>query len=171
MLLLRILALALSTLTLAPGPVLAQTTPSPVNPREFITFAFSSASLQARASELAASRDTRPEVKTFAQGMVAFRREQGPRLQAAAQEQNIQIPGAKEFEHQVIFENLEPLDYLALSRRYAEIQIQALEQELRAYGAAAQDADPRLKALAEATLPSLQQHLEGARRMREAVGP
>jgi cytochrome c-type protein NapC len=47
----------------------------------------------------------------------------------------------EDFEHRKVVENLEPLDYLALSRRYAEVRIQALEQEIRGYDAAEQASD------------------------------
>src|SRR4051812_3486496 len=45
----------------------------PVDPGRFLAFAYSSAVLQERASALAASRDTRPEVKEFAGAMARFR--------------------------------------------------------------------------------------------------
>src|SRR4051794_30347197 len=76
-----------------------------------------------------------------------------------------------EFEHQVILENLELLDFLALSRRYAEVQVQALEQELQIYRAALQTADEALSSFARQTLPQLEQQLEGARKARTAVQP
>jgi predicted outer membrane protein len=110
-------------------------------------------------------------VKEFAQDMAAFRLEQIARLRAFAQEHGTMLPEGKEFEHQVVLENLEPLDYLALSRRYAEIQVQSLEQELRGYAAAAQSADSGLSSLATATIPSLQQHLQDAQDLQRTVGP
>src|SRR3954465_13032172 len=52
----------------------------PVDPGRFLAFAYSSAVLQERASTLAASKDTRPEVKAFAREMARFRGEQLGRL-------------------------------------------------------------------------------------------
>ena len=105
----------------------------PVDPGRFLGFAHSSAVLQERASRLAASKDTRPEVREFAREMARFRGQQAERLRAVAQERGMRLPGPEEeFEHRVVLENLEPLDYLALSRRYAEVQVQALKQEIRA---------------------------------------
>jgi putative membrane protein len=144
----------------------------PVAPAEFLRFALSSAAMQARAASLAASRDTRPEVKGFAQEMARFREAQTERLRAFAQARGIAVPeGAAEFGHRVVLQNLEPLDYLALSRRYAEVQVQALEQEVRGYEAAAASPDDALKELAGAMLPQLRQWLDGARKAYDAVRP
>ena len=51
-----------------------------VSTGRFLAFAHSSATLQERASALAASRGTRPEVKAFAEEMARFRGEQIRRL-------------------------------------------------------------------------------------------
>jgi putative membrane protein len=151
----------------APGATL----PHAPDAARFINFAFSSAALQARASEVASGKDTRPEVKRFAQEMVAFRAGHVQRLQAFAQERGLKLPAVNVFEHQMILENLEPLESLELSRRYAEITIQALEQELRAYRSAVQASDPALKRFAEDQLPQLGQRLEAAKTAFGAVKP
>jgi predicted outer membrane protein len=142
-----------------------------IEPQEFLRLAYSSASLQGQAAKLAASRETRPEVKSFAAAAVELRTGLLQRIEAFSRERNLPLPSVKEFEHQVILENLEPLDYLALSRRYAEIQIQALEQELGIYQAAARSGSDEIKAFAAQVLPELQKHLVDAQKMFEAVKP
>ena len=149
----------------------ARAADSSVDPAKFIAFAYSSAELQNRASALAASKDTRPEVQDFARAMVAFSAQQKARLQAFAQERGLKLPGEQEFEHKVVLENLEPLDHLALTRRYAEVEVQALEQQIRGYEAASQGSDTDLKQFAAEQLPELRQHLAAARRMHDAVKP
>ncbi|SDB74734.1 DUF4142 domain-containing protein [Belnapia rosea] len=143
----------------------------PVDPGRFFDFAYSSAVLQERASALAASKDTRPEVKDFAREMAQFRGQQLDRLRAISQERSMRLPVEEEFEHRVVLENLEPLNYLALSRRYAEVQVQALGQEIRGYEAAERGADEGMKQLAAEMLPQVRQRLEAARRMHDAVKP
>jgi hypothetical protein len=103
--------------------------------------------------------------------MVDFRRSQIPRLEGAARDNNAALPTTAELEHRQILENLEPLDYLALSRRYAEFQIQALEQEMQIYGGAANSPDGWPRSLATEIAPELRKLLEEAREMRKAVGP
>jgi hypothetical protein len=86
-------------------------TANPLDPAGFLRLAHSSALLQARAAQLVASRETRPEARAFAQKMVEFRREQLPRLEAAARDHQLAVPSVQEFEHQGVLENLEPLDF------------------------------------------------------------
>ena len=143
----------------------------PVDPGRFLGFAHSSAVLQERASKLAASKDTRPEVREFAREMARFREGQLERLRAVARERGLGLPTEEEFEHRVVLENLEPLDYLALSRRYAEVQVQALEQEIRGYEAASQGTDGAMEQLSAEMLPQLRHRLDAARRMHGAVKP
>jgi putative membrane protein len=153
------------------GASVPATQTRPIEPQEFVRLAYSSASLQAQAARLAAGRDTRPEVKDYAASAADFRASLLQRLEAFARERSIPLPAMKEFEHQVIIENLEPLDYLALSRRYAEIQVQALDQELGIYQAASRSEAPEIKAFAEQVLPELRKQQEGATKMFESVRP
>jgi putative membrane protein len=168
-----------SALAMAPVPLNAQPTSAPpaaqaarsLDSRTFVRLAHSSASVQARAAELAATRETRPEAKAYAQRMVEFRRGEIARLEGAARDNKVAISTPAELEHRQILENLEPLDYLALSRRYAEFQVQALEQEMQIYGGAANGPEGWPRALAAETAPELRRFLEEAREMQKAVGP
>jgi putative membrane protein len=157
------------------GRALAQPTgvPAPaqsVDASRVLSLAQSSNAMQARASELVTSRDTRPEARSFAQAMLEFRRALGSKLEGLARERNLKLPTVLEFEHQTVLENLEPLDALELSRRYAEVEIQALEQELQIYHSVPAS-DESLHAFANDTAPKLQQRLDEARRARQAIGP
>ncbi len=154
----------------APAPPGIQAV-QPLGPDAFTRLAHSSAAVQARAAELAATRETRPEVKAYAQRMVEFRRGQIQKLEAAARDNKAAVPTTLNEEHRIIFENLEPLDYLALSRRYAEFQLQALEQEIQIYGGAANGAEAWPRSLSAETAPDLRRLLEEGREMRKAVGP
>jgi putative membrane protein len=137
----------------------------------FLRLAHSSAALQAQAAELAASRDTRPEVRAFAGRMVEFRRGQIASLLSAARERTLTVSPVPAFEHKVILENLQPLDALELSRRYSEVQVQALEQEMQAYALAENSPDEWVAAVARDTKNRLQGLLDEARRVRQAIAP
>ena len=142
-----------------------------IEPQEFVRLAYSSASLQAQAARLAAGRDTRPEIKDYAASAADFRASLLQRLEAFARERSIPLPARKEFEHQVIIENLEPLDALELSRRYAEIQVQALDREIGIYQAANRSPHQEIKEFATQVLPELQQRLKDAQTMYDAIKP
>ena len=176
---LKLLVPALVLGTMLPGTVptasaQGQTAPTEtrqIDPQEFFRLAYSSSSLQAQAARLAADRDTRPEVKSYAAAAADFRKGLLQRLEIFAKERSFPLPSVKKFEHQVILENLEPLDYLALSRRYAEIEIQAIGQEIGIYQAASRSRSAEIKSFAEQVLPELLRQQEGARKMYEAVRP
>ena len=98
------------------APAAAQPVPPAARSRQvpdaetFLRLAHSAAVLQAQAAELAASRDTRPEVRAFARRMVEFRREQIASLLSAARERTLAVSPVPALEHKVILENLEPLE-------------------------------------------------------------
>jgi predicted outer membrane protein len=149
-----------------------QAATAPFDSRRFVAFAVSSAEFQRRAASVASLRDTRPEVKAFAAGMTRFREEQLERLRAASDSTGIPVPPpGLEPEHRVVLENLEPLDYLALSRRYMEVQLQALEQEARGYEIAVREGQGATRNLAEETLPEIRRWRDEARRVLAAVSP
>jgi hypothetical protein len=101
-------------------------------------------------------------VKDFATSMLRFREQQLARLGASAELQP---------EHRAVLENLEPLDHLALSRRYMEVALQSLDQEVRGYEAASQAGQGGTKALAEEGLPEIRRWREEARRVLAKVMP
>ncbi len=166
-----LLCLAPLTSDWAMGQAPATAPARTVGTADLLRLAHSSAVLQARTSDLVASRDTRAEARTFAQGMVSFRREQIPKLEGAARANGLPVSSALEFEHQAIIENLEPLDQLELSRRYAEVQIQALRQELQVYDASQSASAEWVKRLIDEFRPELQRMLDGAIQLRKSVGP
>jgi len=159
--------LAAASAALASRPARAQTASPPVV--NAIGFLASSATLRQRASALAASRDTRPEVKAFAAEEANASVSDLERLRSFARARGFDLPQEMELDHQSIWDNLEPLDYLALSRRYAEVELQALERDAQMYEQAGQSAEADVRALAAEMLPRLRGRLEKAKQIYEAV--
>lgn len=162
---------ASAILVMTASPALAAPTAQPPTAETFLRLAHGSAIFQARAAELASSRQTSPEVRAFAEQMVEFRREHAAKLLAAARERSLALPSGPEGEQKAILDNLEPLDSLELSRRYAEVQVQALEQELQGYTGSEASPDEWVRTFAHDTRPRLQLLLEEARKLRQTVGP
>jgi predicted outer membrane protein len=126
------------------------------------------AEIQQRAAALAMARDTRPEVKAFATQMASWRETQVPRLRDFLAQRGITSPQMTE-DQRAVWDGLEPLDLLALTRRYAELQVQGLEREIAGYEGAAMTGDEALVGLSQEMLPRLRSLLEEARRTHEAV--
>ena len=145
---------------------------APFSQERFLNFAASSAEFQRRAAAIASSRDTRPQVKAFATDFLRFREDQSRRLREA-----IVAAGGRgeapelEQEHRVVLENLEPLDYLALSRRYMEVAMEALAQEERGYQAASGAAQGAVRQLAGDVLPEIRRWRDRAQEAWQAVAP
>jgi putative membrane protein len=165
----RRLLLAALAAGATPGRAETAASSSPVGVA--LAFLASSATLQEKASSLAASRDTRPEVKAFASGEARAATESLERLRSFARGRGIGLPGEMDAEHKAIWDNLEPLDLLALSRRYAEVEVQALERDTEMYEDASKSPDADVRALAADMLPQARRRLDEARRVHEAVKP
>lgn len=136
-----------------------------------LRLALSSARMQARAADLVLKGDVRPEARQLAEAIAAFRRGQIARLEAVAAEHGIAVPGVLEFEHQVQLDNLAPLDFLALARRFGEVELQALEQERAIWQRAAGAAEPWLTGLAGEMLPRADGLLGEARKAGAGLLP
>jgi putative membrane protein len=173
------LLLATALLVAAPAP--AQETggvaPSAgdlqaLDPASFVALAASLAMFEIEAGGHVLQKLVNPELLTLARDTVQLQSESLERLRPAAQERALVLPAVMSLEHRAVLDGLTPLDGLELARRYAEAQMQALDQALALYGAAAdQDEDPGLKALAADLLPRLQQQAQVARSAQKAVLP
>lgn len=140
-------------------------------PGRFIEAAYSSALFQARISRIAAAKDTRPGIKALAERVRDFRSAQLPELARLAETAGIQVRDTLDLELRSIVENMEPLDYLALSRRYAEVETQALGREIAAYEGAARSEVRPIRDYVAATLDRLRDLDEAARAELAAVAP
>ncbi|GJD59820.1 DUF4142 domain-containing protein [Methylobacterium dankookense] len=137
----------------------------------FIEAAYSSAVFQDRISRIAAAKDTRPGVKALAERVRDFRASQLPELARLAGVTGVEVRDTLDLELRSIVENIEPLDYLALSRRYAEVEVQAIGREIAVYeGAAQSDAQP-IRDYIAATLGRLRDLEAGAKLELSAVAP
>jgi putative membrane protein len=157
--------------------VLALWLASPARPRadeatrRFIEAAYSSAVFQAQISRIAAAKDTRPGIKALAERVRDFRASQLPELARLAGSVGVGVRDTLDLELSSIVENIEPLDYLALSRRYAEVEVQALRHEITAYEDAARSEAQPVREYAASTLERLRDLNNTAQAERAAVGP
>jgi predicted outer membrane protein len=85
---------------------------------EFVQPAYNLSLFQARASELAAGKETRAETKDFTAQMREFRTSQLESLKELAGQQGVVLREDLNVELRSILDNMKPLDSLELSRRY-----------------------------------------------------
>ncbi|UGB26251.1 DUF4142 domain-containing protein [Methylorubrum sp. B1-46] len=137
----------------------------------FVEEAHASALFQERISRVAAAKATRPGIKALAARVRDFRSAQLPTLGRLAAAVGIEVRDTLDLELRSIVENIEPLDYLALSRRYAEVEAQALDKEIAAYEGAARSNSQQVRDYAAAHLESLRGFGKEVRDELAAVGP
>ncbi|MBK3402886.1 DUF4142 domain-containing protein [Methylorubrum populi] len=137
----------------------------------FVEAAYASAVFQERISRVAAAKATRPGIKVLAERVRDFRSAQLPTLGRLAAAVGIEVRDTLDLELRSIVENIEPLDYLALSRRYAEVESQALEKEIAAYEEAARSSSQQVRGYAATHLETLRSFGKEARDELKAVGP
>ncbi|WP_336491310.1 DUF4142 domain-containing protein [Methylobacterium nigriterrae] len=139
--------------------------------RRFVEAAYASALFQARISGIAAAKDVRPGIKALAERVRDFRKAQLPELAQLAKASGVEVHDTLDRELRSIVENIEPLDYLALSRRYAEVETQALEKEINAYEDVARAGPQPVQDYAAATLEKLRELRKAAKDGLAAVAP
>ncbi|WP_293856098.1 DUF4142 domain-containing protein [uncultured Alsobacter sp.] len=137
----------------------------------FVEAAYASALFQAQISNTAASRDVRPEVKRLAERVAALKDGQIAELAGLARAAGIEVRDTLDLELRTIAENLEPLDFLAMSRRYVEVETQALDREIAAYREAAAGGAVAIRDYARGMLPRLEELATAARSTWNAVKP
>ena len=157
------------------GSSAAQTNTSPalsqIQIERFFGFATSATRLALAASQAAAKRELRPEIKDAARTIAEVRVQQLADLAASAQADGLVLTQDLQFEHRVGLENLIPLDYLAFSRRYAEMMVQIVAQEREAYKWAVSSGDQGLADLARQATKHLDAADRSAKAALAAVGP
>jgi len=137
----------------------------------FIESAYASAVFQVRISRITAAKDPRPSIKALAERVHDFRAAQLPELARIAEAIGVGVRDMLDLELRSIIENIEPLDYLALSRRYAEVEVQALSREIVAYENAARSEVQEIRDYAAATLGKLRDLNKAAQTELAAVMP
>ena len=139
--------------------------------QRFVEAAYASAVFQAHISGIAATKEARPEIKALAERVRDFRATQLPELVQLARGAGIEVRDTLDLELRSIVENMEPLDFLALSRRYAEVETQVLDKEISAYEEAARSGPQSIREYASATLGRLRDLGKAARDGLAAVRP
>ncbi len=116
---------------------------------------------EVKLGRLAAERSTSPQVKEFAQQMIADHSKAGQKLEQLAQLKKVKLsPGILPQSKQTK-EKLSKLSGENFDREYVKTMVQVHEKDVAAFAAVSKNAtDADVKAFAAATLPTLQHHLE-----------
>jgi putative membrane protein len=164
-----------TTLALATGAfataALAQ--PQPMTAKAFQQAAAESDQYEISAGQVAATETENPQVRAFAQQMIADHTQTTQALQQAGQASNLPPPDPGVGAGNAPFlAALQGQTGAAFDRAYLDQQVLKHHEALIVeQGYAANGADPNLRQAAQAATPHIRHHLEMAERLRAALGP
>ena len=122
--------------------------------------------------KLASDKATSADVKQFGQRMVDDHSKANDDLKEWAQKANVTLPTQLDAKHKATRDRLAKLSGAAFDRAYMHDMVQDHEKDVAAFRKASRSAhDADLKAFAAKTLPTLEEHLQQAKKVQgEVVG-
>lgn len=138
--------------------------------RKFIDDAVNSGMFEVQVSQLAASKATDPNVKSFASMLVDHHTAANNELVKIANARGVELPAAPKRALRRDIEKLGKKDGDAFDREFVRnVGIKAHEKDIRMFQKAGKAVkDPELKAFVDKTLPTLQDHLAAAQKLPQS---
>jgi putative membrane protein len=121
--------------------------------------------------KLASEKAVSPDVKSFGQRMATDHGKAGDELKTLAQSKGITLPTDMDAKHKSVRDRLMKLSGEAFDHAYIAEMVNGHRQAVAAFRTEAKTGkDPDIKAFAEKTLPTVQDHLKVAQSLSKAVG-
>lgn len=138
----------------------------------FLRQAAQSGHAEVESGKLALSKAVNTQVKGFAQQMIDDHTKAHQELEALAKAKGVALPSGPSLVQKAKLKMLSAADGTGFDRRYADsMGVAAHEDTLKLFRKAAADAaDPEVKAFAAKTLPTLEQHLKAAKELKQVTG-
>lgn len=138
--------------------------------REFAKKAAIGGLAEVAMGSLAQQRAEDPQVKQFGERMVEDHGRANAELQRIAGAKNIELPAAPDKKHLQQVEKLQKLSGAEFDRAYMKQMVDAHQKDVSAFEDQAKSGkDADLKAFAQKTLPTLQEHLKQAKAIRDSA--
>jgi len=138
--------------------------------RKFIEEAAGSGMFEVQVSQLAASKATDPQVKSYASMLVDHHTAANNELVKLANAKGVELPAAPKRSLRKEVEKLGKKSGAEFDRDYVrEVGIKAHQKDIKLFEGASKDVkDPELKAFVDKTLPVLRDHLAQAQKLPQA---
>jgi putative membrane protein len=138
--------------------------------RKFIDDAVNSGMFEVQVSQLAASKATDPNVKSFAGMLVDHHTAANNELVKIANARGVELPAAPKRALRRDIEKLGKKNGDEFDREFVrKVGIKAHEKDIKLFRKASKDVkDPELKAFVDKTLPTLQDHLAAAQQLPQS---
>lgn len=157
-------------------PVTAATTIDPSSPLSapgYMAMAASSDMFEIESSRLALQMSQNPQVRSFAEMMIADHTRTGNEMRSIAQSLGLPAPPQMMMpQHRAMLDQLRAATPADFNRAYKAAQIAAHQQALNLHGNyAAQGDTPALRAFASRVVPTIQMHYNHAQTLPETTTP
>lgn len=137
---------------------------------DFIQDQLEDGNAEVELGRLAQQQATSPEVKEFGEMMVRDHTQAGEELKQIASKHDIQSPAADRNEHDDLHERLTKATGAEFDREYINAMVDEHEKAVNDVEDKAEGSDnPEVKQWAAKTLPTLRQHLERAKQIKETL--
>jgi putative membrane protein len=131
--------------------------------QDFVQKAAAGGMAEVSMGQLAQQNATSPQIKQFAEKIVADHTQGNQELQQIAQQENLTLPTAPNSKDQAAQKRLSAMKGPAFDTAFAKYEVQDHRQDIAEFQREARSGqDPALKAFAQKTLPVLRQHLQMA---------
>ena len=139
--------------------------------RAFVRTVAASDKAEIKIACLALQKSTNADVKAFAQRLVDDHSRSSEQLKSTVQPSGIQVTDEISTEGRASVERLSQLSGAEFDRAFADHMVKDHEKAISEFEQASTSLeDPGLKAFAQQTLPTLQEHLQTARDLQQKVG-
>jgi len=141
--------------------------------RKFMQDAAGDGLFEVQVSQLAASKASNPDVKSFAGKLVDDHQKANDELVKLASAKQVELPAAPARAERSQIAKLGKMSASDLDKHYIEdVGIKDHEKDIRKFEKASKDVkDPDLKAWVDKTLPHLREHLAMARKIHDGGSP
>jgi putative membrane protein len=142
-----------------------------VDASDFMTKAASSGMMELEASKLAQQRATNPQVKEFAAMMVKDHTAANKELRSLASSKNITLPDSMSNDHMDHMRDLREKRGADFDREYMDRMVSAHDNDVSLYEDVAEDDDyeAEVRQFASSKLPTLRQHHERAKQIKDGL--
>lgn len=138
--------------------------------RKFVESAAQGGMFEVQVGQLAVSKASDPNVKSFAQMLVEQHTQANNELTQLANAKGVEMPAAPKHSQRREIEKLGKRSGADFDQHFVrEVGIKAHEKDIKSFQKAAKDLkDPDLRGFAQKTLPMLQNHLAAAQRLPQS---
>ena len=143
---------------------------SSMTPTDFLTQAAEGSMAEIQLASLALTRTQNPEVRTFAQQMIADHSKATDELKPIAAKKSATLPLELTSRHRSLSDKLTKMSGAEFDREYVNAMVEDHERDVQSFQAQAQaGTDAEVKEFAAKTLPTLQSHLQMVRDMQNKM--